>query len=86
MFRPYLSLPFPPAITLFTLAVINPISLLALAYIIDDSNTSTLQYIVSPSAKAKWGPFGGDTGEVLTLFFSGVTLQVNESLAYNDTL
>jgi len=36
-------------------------------YSIDDSDTTTLEYIVSPSAQAKWGPFGGSSGEQLSL-------------------
>lgn len=59
----------------------------AQGYTIDDSNTTVLQYIVDPSASAKWGPFGGRGGQVLQFTLpNGTVVSVDNSLCYDGTL
>jgi len=55
-------------------------------YLIDDSNTTTIQYVVNPDTKIKWGPYGGAIGERLSVDLSNGTLfPVDDTLCYNDT-
>jgi hypothetical protein len=57
-------------------------------YLIDDSNTTALQYSVGPSTQVTWGPFGSKSNaEQLVLgLSSGSSLSVDASSCYNKTL
>jgi hypothetical protein len=54
-------------------------------YTIDDSNYSTLKFSENPSGPV-WGPFGSDTGEVLSIRLPNGTMQtINSAQCYDGT-